>query len=496
MEEKLLSSTTKNIKWNFITTLITKISGLIFTIILARFLLPEYFGIYNLALSIAIIAMIFTDAGINNTAIRYISEKIGKKDKKSARSFFRYIFYLKSLSVLIIVSILFLISNFLSVNVFEKPILFIPIVSSVFYIIFLSFNNFFKTLLVSFKDLKRLTFSELVFEASKILFALVILYFFSNEFAVAGVFIGIALAASLSLITIFIFFRKKKYIFFGPIEKIEKKRILEYLWPMVIASFSLVLFGSIDTLMLGRFVDAEYIGYYRVALSLIFTTTALLGFSNVLFPLLTQIHGKTSLIFKRASRYITMFATPALFGMMIVGKYFIMTIYGKEYLIGTMPLYFLALMIIINPLTDLYALTFQSKEKTKPLSKYIVVSLFINILLNYLLIKYLLNFSQEFALVGAAVATIISRAFYLFVLGINSKKLFKTSLEWIFFFKSLAASIIMAIILISFQHYLNMNIFLGILEILLGVFIYFSILWVFKGLNKQDFKLIRIFLKK
>ena len=74
----------KNSSYSLAGTLIYKFGGLIFTILIARLLLPELFGIYALVLSIVTILLTFTNLGINETSLRYISDALGKKDNKKA----------------------------------------------------------------------------------------------------------------------------------------------------------------------------------------------------------------------------------------------------------------------------------------------------------------------------------------------------------------------------------------------------------------------------
>ena len=73
--------------YTFASLLIQKFGGLLFTIIIARILLPELFGVYALVLSIVTIVMTFTDLGLGTTAIRYISDSLG--NKKRCRSYAR-----------------------------------------------------------------------------------------------------------------------------------------------------------------------------------------------------------------------------------------------------------------------------------------------------------------------------------------------------------------------------------------------------------------------
>jgi len=124
-----------------------------------------------------------------------------------------------------------------------------------------------------------------------------------------------------------------------------------------------------------------------------------------------------------------------------------------------------------------------------------ITALLINIFLNYVVIKYLINFSQEYAIVGAAIATTFSNLFYLLVLATTSKKLFNTKIDLKVIFKSLFAGIIMVIGLILFSTTFDINIYLGILEILFGALIYFSVLFLIKGITKEDAEIFKGLIK-
>ena len=75
-KENLSSIAVKNSVFALVFTVISKIGGAIFIILIARLLLPELFGVYSLAISIIVIIMTFTDLGISNTVVRYVSQAI------------------------------------------------------------------------------------------------------------------------------------------------------------------------------------------------------------------------------------------------------------------------------------------------------------------------------------------------------------------------------------------------------------------------------------
>ena len=54
----------------------------------------------------------------------------------------------------------------------------------------------------------------------------------------------------------------------------------------------------------------------------------------------------------------------------------------------------------------------------------------------------------------------------------------------------------MSIFLILFQYYFDMNIYLGILEIILGAIVYFAVLFLVKGIEKEDFQLVKNLIRK
>lgn len=496
-KKNLGKETAKNSIYNLAGTLIKRFSGLFIAIILARALLPEYFGIYSLVLSIATLATIFTDLGANNTITRYASYYIGKNEKSKVRSYLSYLIKIKLILSLLVVIILILLSKFISNTIFQKPIIFIPLLFSCFFIFTTSLLGISKSILSSFKDFKRITFISIIHHSFRLLFAIIIVLLFSEIYAISGVIIGFSFALLIAFFYSLFYLYKKKEFFIGEKKEIDTSRIKSYIFYMALVGISLKFFGAIDTLMLGRFVEAEFIGYYRAAMNLVVTISSLLGFGGVLLPTFTQISGEQlKRGFQKTARYILLLSIPATFGLFILAKYFMLIIYGKEYLPGTLPLYVLILMIIIQPLVAFYSSIFQAKEKAKILAKSIFFSLIINIILNYVLIISLIKYGQEYAILGAGIATVCSRGIYLAQLSFKTKKKFNLIQNKEPIFKFLFSGVIMSLFLIIFNLFIDMNLFYGILEIFIGVLIYFSVLYLINGIEKEDKIILKSFINK
>ena len=122
-DKSLTNQTLKNSIFNFSISLISKVGAMIFTILIARILLPDLFGLYNLILSIILTVSLFADLGINSALSRYLTESLikGKRFIKEARA--RVIFLLNvKIGLSLIVSILlFFLSQFLAAIIFKKP---------------------------------------------------------------------------------------------------------------------------------------------------------------------------------------------------------------------------------------------------------------------------------------------------------------------------------------------------------------------------------------
>lgn len=495
-DQNLSELAIKNSGYGFARALILKFGGLFFTIIIARILLPELFGIYALAISIVTIFMTFTELGVNGTFLRYSSEALGKRDVSKARSYFKYLLKIKSFLVFIVIFVLLSLSKFLAYNLYDKPLLFYPLLFACLFILTESFSGFFLMPLIAAKNFKPLPFLELTYQITRISFSILAILVLSEEFKVAGLFIAFAFSGLINLCLIFLIsYKKDKEIFFGKQEKIDKKRVSNFLGFMSIASLSLVFFTSIDILMMGKFVESAYVGYYRAALSLVLTIAAVFSISSVILPLFTQIHGERfKRGFQKTFRYLMLLSIPATMGILFLGKY-LLKIYGNEYLPAIFPLYFLSLLIVLGPLTNLYTTILESRERTKILAKSVLISLIVNIVLNYIVIKSFLE-RPEYIIIGVGIATVISRFLYFGILMISGRRELNLKLKGIGLRKPILATLIMSFFLLIFNHFVNMNLFYGALEIILGAGIYFGVLLLAKGLHKEDWKLIKSLFKR
>src|SRR3989344_9262535 len=105
----------KNTIYQTTGSVVAKIGALIFTIIIARLLMPELFGLYSLALSTILLFASFSDLGVGYAAITFISKKLSEDKYSKANGY--YIFLLRfKIALLIIISSLLIISSYFVSN--------------------------------------------------------------------------------------------------------------------------------------------------------------------------------------------------------------------------------------------------------------------------------------------------------------------------------------------------------------------------------------------
>lgn len=473
--------------FNFVNVLIGRVGGLVFTILLARLLAPELFGLYNLTLSVALIILALANCGIDEALVRYVSTYYESKPKK-AKAYFNYLLKLK---------VYILLSASLLLVILAKPIawfygnssLTFPLIVSALYIIFMSLSQFISALFYVVKDVKKYAIKETLFQISR-LALLPIVFTFFTLYLVEGIFIVLAIASFIALtFSTIALIRKERFLFTKKDQtQVARKELFNYLKFLTFGSLTGIIFLYIDVLILGKFVSLESIGFYRAASTVVLSIASVLVITPVLYPIFAQNSGKRlNQLFNDLFYYSTMLTIPASMGVIFIAKHVIRLLYGYEYLPSAVPLYWLALLIFSLGTGDLLIALVNAQGRSKYTARTLVISTIINIVLNFVLIIWLVQYGELYALSGAAIATVISRYYGFFSLASYSKRI-GVHVNMKNLVKPIIASGGMAIFLWLFNKlaYTRTNIFLGAVEIIVAAAIYFLILYLIKGFSKKE----------
>ena len=413
----------KNSSFQLATTLIAKAGSLIFTIIIARMLLPELFGLYTLALSTIILFASFSDFGLGSALVNFISKSLVEKSFPKAKTYFikllKYKLILVILASLVLLSLAYYVSNVY----YNKPI-FYALLAGGIYLPVVSLLGFIETAFKANNNFREPFFKEFLFQVLRLIFVPLAIFLFlkgtfSNEAIIAGVIIILAFSYFLTLI--FLVIMSKYNLGFLKVKKdrltnVENKSLKKFILPLTATALSGVFFGYIDTIMLGHFVTGEFIGYYGSTFSLIGAGSVIIGFAGAaLFPIFSRLKGqKLEKAFKKTFNFILIISLVSAILSFFLAPIIINIVYGQEYSSSIILLRIFSLLLIVLPLTGIYDSYFMSQERTKIIAILLVGTTIVNIVLNYVFIVFGLKFGMMQAVIGACIATIISRYIYFF----------------------------------------------------------------------------------
>ncbi len=415
----------KNSVFSFSTTFIGKIGSILFTIILARLLLPELFGLYSLALSTIILFATLSDLGISNTLIKFVSSS---KSAKKSKAYFSYLLKFKLILSLISASLLILSARFIAYNYYAKPI-FLALIAGSLYILISGFIGIFVGLFQASNNFKKGVYKEIIFQSSRLILVPLTILFAINYFKTEVLLLLIFIALSFSFLFsfLFIYISAKKEISFlklvtERLSKREKSKLNKFILSLTALAVSGILFGYIDMFILGRYVEAEFIGFYRAAFSLITSAIPLIAFSSALFPIFSRLKGEQlSRGLKKSLRLTILITIPFFILTLFLSSFIIKIIFGAAYLQSINILRLFSVLILILPLISIYSSFLISQNKPKKVAQSLIIATILNIILNYIFIFSLLPYGSLAAVYGATIATIISKVSYLGMLFINKK---------------------------------------------------------------------------
>jgi len=421
----------KNSTYDIGRTIVAKVGSLLFTVILARLLMPELYGLYGLALSTILMFAGFSDLGISSALVPFISKYIDKS-KTKAKAYFIYISKVKVILLFIGSLLLVFSAKYFSDIYYNKPI-FLALLAGAIYLPISTMSTYLGHIFSSENNFKVAFIGEVIYQLVRLTFIPILIIYIVKKIAdydVSLFYMILGLTVCFIVLGIYYIgtYFYKKPLGSSRAEKIskrEKKDVWLFILPLTFTVFSGLFFGYIDTFMLGHYVDSEYIAFYQVALNLISSAATVIAFSgSAMLPLFSRFKGnKLKKSFRKARLITVIISLAAMVFTFVSAPYVIWIVYGKDYLPATIFLRVFSLWLISFPLTSLYQAYYTSQKRTKEFSIMLLISAIMNIALNYIFINMGLSHGMSEAVLGACVATIISRYLYLFGLGVYKKKI-------------------------------------------------------------------------
>ncbi len=426
---------------------------------------------------------------------KFISEFIGKNERKVAASVAKTVIRLVS-----ILSFLFLIGfsvlSFVLVSVFHWP------QEVLIYVIV--------TFIASFLAVLRLSYMALMqglqlFDRFAItnVFALILsrltgLILILLNFGLTGFAIGMLCGEALGLGLSIFYFR-------GTLPKAEKpyesKILLAFSLPLLVMNVVAALSDWIDrAIFLAMSQDLEALGVYELVIRGASSLGVIWAIIDVIIlPVFSETYGhkgKNELTrpLKHALRYLVFMYFPAALGLATISRTVMTLLFGGEYVVGSLPLAILSIFSIVRAFTIIMGSTLKSIGETRVFVKASLISLIADGLVVVL-------FTPFFGLYGAVAGRVSATLVIFFYVFYELKKNIKIELDLQSLWKGALASISLIIPLRLFErlisaNYIDSPIITISIEILLGLVCYVSALFLLKALNKDDFRLLKQLMPK
>lgn len=469
-----------------------KFFSFIYFTLIARFVGVENTGLYVTALSFSSLFSILVDLGLTPVLIRE-----GAKENKNASQLLGNILTVKILLALVAYGILNLVVYLMGYSSFLRHLIFISGIIMVLDAFSLSFYG----VLRSFQNLRFEAVGVIVGQMTTVFFGIIVLWL---KGPVILLLVSLGLGSLFNVIysaTVLVWRYRvwPRFIFTASLLKM----IIRYALPFALAGIFVKVYSYIDVVLLSRLLGLKAVGWYSVPSKITFAFQFIpMAFSASLYPAMSTffVHDKERLrsVFEKGMIYLAMLALPISFGLAALGKIFVIKVYGPAYLPSILPLYVLLTSLVFAfldfPVGSLLNACHRQTVQTGAMG----VTMFLNIILNLLLIPY-------WGVVGAAMAALIGNFTLVFIGYLWVPKIIHPpgAVFWWKLLKILVAAGLMGGLvyaiqspltsLLAPQGLIKTAIYLGIL-IIVGVGAYLLLLMAFRLMTKEEVgKMVELF---
>jgi O-antigen/teichoic acid export membrane protein len=473
-----------------ITNMIVTLKGLILLPILTKTIAEEGYGIWTQVLvTVGLLTPIAT-LNLSSAMVRFLSSKSDRSELKRA---FSLIFFTVFISGTIFSLAILFLADPLSTSFFKFPSSHLKIAS--FLILISALNlitlEFFRPL-GQMKKYAYLTISRTILEVILIAFAIQLGY--GVDGAIISLFIAglvvqiIALGILLSNYGLDIprFSHLRPYLAFS--------------LPILLLPFLVWVVHSSDRYVIGYFIDIAHVGIYSAAYNIGAVVQAFIApIQFVLYPTVAKLRDEKD--FEGVKEYLNyslkfflIFTIPSAFGLSILSKD-ILSIFTKEsftdaYIIVA----FVSFGCVAYGINSIFSYILLIENKTKTLGSIMAFGAIFNLGLNIFLVL-------QIGIEGAAISTLMTFIFIAILAIVISRRYIPVKLDMKFIGKVTIASSVMAGIIWSIGHWdilgiLNLSqVIVLCIEIIVGIVIYFGILFISKAIGRKEIYFVKQLLR-
>lgn len=475
-------STVQRIARNTAVLLVSNITsfvlGFFFTMYIARYLGAEGFGVLSFGLAFAGIFTVFTDIGLQALMIREIA-----RDKASAAKFLGNVAVIKVLLAMLTFGLMALVINLLdypqqTVNVVYLFGLTVALnaFSLMFYGVFLAYER------MEFQALGQVLGGTITLAGA--------FWAISHNYSVAGFAMFYPIA---SVVALGYSFAISAWKFTLPRIEVDLgfwKRTFKEAWPFGLTALFAAFFYSIDSVMLSLIKGEEAVGWYSAAYRLISVLMFIpVAYFSSIFPIMSRLHITSKELqrftYERSFKYMLILGVPIGVGTTILADKIVVLIFGLGYVNSITPLQIMVWSMVFIFASGVFVQLFNTANKQIVVTIVVTICAIANVILNIIL-------TPRYGVSGASISALVTQALlflinYVWSLRMGYSIPIKNLVE------SAARVFIASAIMCTILLYLENFYILALIP--LSALLYFAVLYIIGGIDKEDVDLLKSIFK-
>ena len=468
------------------------INRYLYSALLARWVGPEYLGIYSMANAIMLISEVLSKMGMETGVMRFVSRLDPDKDNDKISEIIASAIKMCAFFSLFFMIMLISCSSYIVSNILSEQSLMVSVL--IVFAISIPFNASTLVAAAATQGYKKLKYKSIVTQfinPTILLVSMIICYwFFSPESALMFPMLITGIVGCIAM------FQPLKYLSGIKPQQIIKTKfnydLLNFSYPFMFVIILQTFMHWMDILMLGYFTNASTVGLYHPAARTAGLLQALLiSFISIYAPMISQFHSEKNILkmnqtYKMVSRWLLVFSIPISI-MFILFPENILSLFGKEYISSANVLIILTISTLLQAIFGAASPTLGMSGFTRLVLINTCVAFILNLGLNYTLIPL-------YGINGAAYATLITLTIVGFIRATQVRIFLKMNLFSIKMLKPFAAGIVTYFFTINLKPVLENYSFFAELMIALpcSMLIYGILIWLMR-LDEEDKSFISSF---
>ena len=455
MNKKIMN----NFFYNLLYQLVIALVPLITLPYKTRVLSPDTIGVYSYVFSVLSYVLMLGSIGMGLYGQRSIAYV---KDNRFERSRILYeLILLKAMSLFIVAVIFYLFFGLSSIYRVYYLIFGVEIFISMFDVTW-----FFQGI----EDFKRISLINIVTRVLNVIF----IFLFVKSDSDLLVYVVLTVVFDV-LPIILLLFSLLKYVQLVNFKDIRVFSHLKLCLLLFIPQICIQIYTECDKIMLGSLQgDISEVGYYDYSNKIIqIVLKIIISLTTIMLPVIAyqfsvNNHDKIKRYVDELVNFVVFFGLPITFGLISVCDNLVLVIFGSNYFRVSILLKILAFSILPISLTDVVERYLISTKNEVRFTVYIVIGMFVNLVLNLVLIRY-------FSSVGVALATIVTEFVVLFIEFPIIKKLVNVGVVIGNFFRYGFFSVLMMVLVYMVGQF-GCSVWVLLVQVLVGLLFYLFLL--------------------